>query len=311
MSAPADVGLDEAHAFLRLHLGDDVADVELVGEGEWSRCFGFRHEDCELVIRFGHHLDDFEKDRRAAGFASAGLPVPRVHDIGTAFGGHFAISTRVHGAPLEQLDHRGWEVVLPSLLAVLDATRALDVPDGTGYGLWDGHGHAAHARWRDVLLSVDDDQPGARTRGWRARLGESPDAHATFRRGLERLLGVAEAGAGVRHVVHGDLINRNVLVAGDRITGVFDWGCSLHGDPLYDIAWLDLWSPWHTGLDAIDLRGTALRHLADAGVALDDAEARLLACSLHIGLAGLAYSALMGRADDIAAIRRRLVPLLD
>jgi aminoglycoside phosphotransferase (APT) family kinase protein len=39
-------------------------------------------------------------------------------------------------------------------------------------------------------------------------------------------------------VVHGDLLARNVLVEGDRISGVLDWGSACFGDPLYDAAWL-------------------------------------------------------------------------
>ena len=35
---------------------------------------------------------------------------------------------------------------------------------------------------------------------------------------------------------HDDLINRNLLVDGDRISAFLDWGSSIYGDFLYDIA---------------------------------------------------------------------------
>ena len=41
-----------------------------------------------------------------------------------------------------------------------------------------------------------------------------------------------------RHVIHGDLLNRNILVDGERINAVLDWGNALYGDHLYDAAWL-------------------------------------------------------------------------
>lgn len=33
-------------------------------------------------------------------------------------------------------------------------------------------------------------------------------------------------------------MNRNVLVDHGRVAAVFDWGTSIVGDPLHDVAWL-------------------------------------------------------------------------
>ena len=52
----------QAQAFLVEHFDPTSAAVEQIGEGAWSRCFGFRRSDEELAIRFGQHLDDFLKD---------------------------------------------------------------------------------------------------------------------------------------------------------------------------------------------------------------------------------------------------------
>jgi hypothetical protein len=43
---------------------------------------------------------------------------------------------------------------------------------------------------------------------------------------------------------HDDLINRNLLVDGDRISAFLDWGSSMYGDFLYDIAQLIFYQPW-------------------------------------------------------------------
>ena len=50
-------------------------------------------------------------------------------------------------------------------------------------------------------------------------------------------------------MVHGDLLNRNVLVApdGSRLTAVFDSGCSTYGDFLYEVAWFTFWPPGTRG----------------------------------------------------------------
>ena len=54
----------------------------MIGEGAWSRCFGYHVEDQEYAIRFGRYIEDFQKDRWAARFSSAQLPIPEVFEVG-------------------------------------------------------------------------------------------------------------------------------------------------------------------------------------------------------------------------------------
>jgi len=57
------VELSDAQTFLEKRFGIDGDDVEYVDEGAWSRCFGFILNGSEMVIRFGRHLDDFQRVR--------------------------------------------------------------------------------------------------------------------------------------------------------------------------------------------------------------------------------------------------------
>lgn len=311
MTDPRRVDLVTAQRFLRDLLGSDVEGVELVGGGAWSTCFGFVHADRDLVARFGPFLDDFEKDRRAGVFSSPSLPIPQVIEIGDAFDGYFAISTRVRGRPLELSTTDEWLAVLPALWSALDASRRADISDTTGYGGWDASGNGSHASWREFLLAVDVDSPQRRTHGWRRKLIDSPVGDRPFRVGLAKLAELADAGADERHLVHADLINRNVLVDGDHITGVFDWGCSTYGDFVYDLAWLEFWSPWHPALQAIDIRAAAIEHFAATGVTIDGLDARLRCCMLHIGLDHQAYCAHTGDDAALIAITEQTTALLD
>ena len=47
-----------------------------------------------------------------------------------------------------------------------------------------------------------------------------------------------------RTLIHNDLLNRNALASGGQVTAVFDWGCSIYGDFLCDLAAFVFWSPW-------------------------------------------------------------------
>ncbi|MDH4168514.1 MAG: aminoglycoside phosphotransferase family protein [Acidimicrobiia bacterium] len=109
-----------------------------------------------------------------------------------------------------------------------------------------------------------------------------------------------------RSLVHADLINGNVHVQGDSISGVFDWGCALYGDHLYDLAWLEFWSPWHWNLDVGRLRRALGRTWRRNGGEPTGANRRLLACHRHIGLDHLAYSAHLGHQRAIVDVAHRM-----
>jgi len=275
---------------------DDVTKVEFVGAGQWSRCFGFEHGGRDLVVRFGPHRTDFEKDRTASLWRSADLPVPEVVEIGAAFGGHYAISTRVRGIPLESLDAKGWRAVTPSLLRALDALRRIPVFGDRPFGADD---LGPFRTWRDVLLSAGREDPDHRTKGWRARLGQSPRGMTSFDRGLERLDAITHGLTVGPTMLHNDLVNQNVFVADSTVTGVFDWGCAFAGDFLYDIAAIVFWTPWYPALEEFDLLAAALAHYDAAGADLTDVDRRLEACALHVGLVHIGYNAYLGDWDTL------------
>lgn len=297
--------LHDAHSFLAAHFGADIADVALIGEGAWSRCFAFRRHEQELVVRFGNHADDFFKDQRAQAYAAPGLPVPEVLEIGAAFGGFYAISTRVHGMPLERLDAAEWLRVIPAIVDVLEALRRTQIPAELGAGSWGPDGRAVHNSWRAYLLEIGNDTPERRIYGWRKQLEHSPEGVAAFEWGFALLQQLARDDV-PRSLVHCDLMNRNVLVEGDRITGVFDWGCALYGDHLYELAWFEFWAPWHTCLDTPALRAALEQRWEEAGYTPEHKDERLTTCYLHIGLDHLAYNAYLGDWEALAATAARM-----
>jgi len=304
-----DVDVRQAQAFLVDHLDTEPSEVALIGEGAWSRCYGFRRDDEQLVIRFGHYVDDFHKDQLAYAFATPDLPIPEVLDIGQAFGGYFAISTRAYGVPLESLDATQWRAIVPSVVSALEAMRTTDLSSTSGFGGWGTERKAAHVSWSSRLLAVGDDTPDQRDHGWRKRLAASPQGDGAFAWGYDLLKSVVGDPVS-RCLVHSDLVNRNVLVDEDRITGVFDWGCSVYGDHLHDLAWFEFWAPWFPKLDIPYLRSELERRWRELGYVPENKEARLRACYLHIGLEHLAYNAYLGDWPALAATTERMQTLV-
>jgi hygromycin-B 4-O-kinase len=271
--------------------------------GEWSQAYAFRDSDRELVVRVGVYVEDFYKDRFAVRFASADIPIPSVLGIGDLPDGrHFAVSERVApGTWLEDLDGAALDNALPAIGRMLAAMSGADTSQTTGYGPWDTAGNAPCASWSEALLGV---QKGLEDRlpGWRAKLEASPTGAGPYDRGFAELERLAPGAPDDRCPIHADLLHRNVIVDGRRVTGVFDWGCAMYGDGAYDLVWLYFWSPWHAGWNATDV--LALGH------GITDLERRIVICGLHIGLANLAYQAFTERWDDVEATSRRTLNLL-
>ena len=281
-------------------------DVTVAGTGSWSVAYGFDGaEGTPLVIRFGRLRDDFDRDLRAAAFASPQLPIPRTMEVGEALGGFFAISERVDGRFLDELDGAAMRAVLPSVFQTLDAMRTADLSATTGYGSWDANGNAAYRSWAEMLIDIGSDPPGGRIHGWRARLEASTIGVEPFDRALAELRALAPRLAVERHLIHCDLLYHNVFVRDDRISGVIDWGCAMYGDLLYDPAWIVFWMPWYRDWEGIAFEPALRRHHREIGLEVPDFDDRLRACALHIGLASQAYQAYIGDRKNLEWSTRR------
>ncbi len=297
----------EACRFVAGHYGRRAADIRLLGAGEWSRAYGFVLDGCDAVIRFGDHVEDFRKDQVMAAYSCAALPVPPVIEIGAAGDGYFALSQRAPGELLDGLDGAGMRAALQGLLAALDALRDIDVSGTGGYGIWAPDQTGPAASWAQALLAIS--QETARVPGWRAALAASPVGTRPFDQGYARLRELAAGLPDERHLIHGDLVNRNVLVEGSRITAVIDWGNALYGDWLYDAAWLIFWWPWFPRWQGIDITDELERHWGQHGGLPPGLHHRLRACLVHIGLDAMAYNAYRGRWDDLARIASQVTEL--
>ena len=305
------IHLDRVRRFLSERYSPEQ--VAPAGAGVWSTAFAFEHDGQLLVARFGRHVEDYRKDERVATLYGRRIPVPRVLEIGEAFDGYlYAISEWASGELIDGLPASHLRAALPSLLDTLDALRAAPPPNETGFGWWPSQGRATHDTWRDALLGIVEGQEHSRLAGWRAFLRANAEWSRIFDDAAARLAGLADACPdGVRHPIHSDLTAGNVLIVDGTVSAVLDWGNSLVGDSLYDVAWLVFWSPWHPGLDSDFVVSETRRRCTETGVDVENFDERLRCCQLHIALDSMAYNAFRRDDMNLRATIQRLLPLLD
>jgi hygromycin-B 4-O-kinase len=299
--------VDPAHrGFLQERFGRS-ARITVMRPGEWSVVYSVVTADADLVARFGAYDEDFEKDAYAARYSSPALPIPPIMEWGPALGGFYAIAERIGGEHIDGLDEMRMRRLLPVLFAAMDAMRAVDLSTSSGFGGWRADGRTSHRSWRAWLLGFVDEPATRGAPGWRELLKGAPTSLAAFKEGYARLRERVDHCPEERHLIHNDLINRNVLVDGDRISAVLDWGSSMYGDFLYELAILIFYQPWFPAWRNIDFAAETRAHYDAIGLDVPRFSERLACYTLRIGLDDMAYSAFRKRWEKVAAITARVL----
>ncbi len=245
-----DVSAETAEDWLRQHVDPSVNGVEALGGGFWSTAFAYKLGGDDYVLRFNNSSEGFEIDRAAHDFAATGLPVPEVTETGAALGVYYAISRRHFGKFLEDVTTEDVPRLRDSLGGMFKQMR--QVP-AAGNVEWYDTG--SRISWHDYLLRAISDDTGSHTDGWRGLMESHPETEELYKEACIRIHKLLPLCPERRDLVHGDLLHQNVLVSEDanEIRALFSWKCSAFGDFLYDIAWCTHWSPWHPGIEALDV----------------------------------------------------------
>lgn len=296
---------NEIEVFLNDHLQKPISKLTPIGNGEWSKAFSFRIKNNDYIVRFSKYKEDFEKDRIANSFNSEKLPIPQLLEIGEISGQYFAISERAFGKMLEDLDEIQMVNNVPTVINLLDAIRQVDISSSVGYGVWYPNKPAEYKSWNDFLLDVQKDEPTSRTYGWSKKLALFPERHAIFKEIFDLMKTVVSKCPENRYLIHNDLLHYNVLVENERISAVIDWGNSMYGDFIYELALFSFYTSWYPSMAGIDWSTIALKHYEEIGLEVQSFQNRLYCYELRIALDGMAYCALKERWSDFDVVAKR------
>ena len=283
-----------------------VSELQPLDGGFWSTAFAYRVENRELVLRLGTVREGFEMDRRAMAFAGPDLPVPDVLEIGEALGQTYAISVRHHGRFLETIRPNEAAIAGSAIEQTLAALRAVPANPASPAAWYPNDGTMEGSTWRGWLTDGLVDDPARRVSGWRKILAADGELDRLFQGCEQRIGELLDACPERRDLVHGDLLNRNVLIAEDaaRITAVFSWKCSVRGDFLFDVAWCTFWAPWHPGIAAVDLWNRTVNSPLLSGETLEGAALRHHCYELQIGANHLGWNAWTGDEEELRAVAK-------
>jgi len=290
MAQKPNISAQDTLRFLQQTLDSPITELTLLSGGDWSQAYSFMHQHKKYVLRWCYSSETFEKDAAASLLSSEAMPVPSIITTGLAFETYFAMTEFAPGKFIDILTAAELENALPALLKLFDALRNVNLTHTTGYGGWNKDGDGDHTSWKDYLLSVKGDEEPGFASGRYEELAKSSVGAKTFDQVYAQFKALVEKCPEDRALIHSDLLNRNLLVSGDKITGVIDWQCSLYGDSLYDVAWFIYYAPWFPEFATMQLPQKLLAHFESVSADSANLKARLLCYQLHIGLGSMLYN---------------------
>ena len=293
----------QALTLLREQFDAPISHLDVVEGGEVARTFSFAAEGQEYILRFNRPMGaNFAKEAYLyRTVASPRIPIPPIVRIGRLGELHYAISRRIAGTPLTQLPPDAYNALTPRLIETLDAIHAVDTSATSGYGTFGDDGVGLFPSWRAFLTSIRDEEAEGDFYGRWHRLFASTflerDVFDAIYDRMERLL---DSCPEERALVHGNYGFGNVLARDGQITAVLDWIDAKYGDVVYDIAWVDFWSP------DMGFPNHVRQSYVQKGVDIPRYTERLLCYRCYIALDALHFYAKAGREDSYRRARDRI-----
>jgi hygromycin-B 4-O-kinase len=221
----------KAEEFINDYFGAGNIKLEPIGWGEESQAYYFSFDEKDYVLRLSKHGNlEYLKDQIVhREFSSNELPAPEVIDIGSVEDDlSFVITKRVLGKTLNEFSVDEVKSLNSDIVAVLAEIHKLKAP-GEGYGGWGLNRNGPFKTWKEYLLaSLEQDQEEAKLKEF-----YDESLHRSVKEEIRKMIPYCPE---ERSILHGDFGALNILSDGFRITGVIDWGDSLYGDPLKDVA---------------------------------------------------------------------------
>jgi hygromycin-B 4-O-kinase len=239
----------EALSFIQRTFSESIYEITPINEGQIAQTFSLKNTDQprEYILRFTDQSIGLLKEAYIyQHFASPSFPMPRILATGTWKDLYYVISEKVAGVSMSQLSLASLELALPQIILTLQAIHATSVTFTTGYGNFNEQGIGMAKDWPSYLRSVREEEVEESFYGKWHSLFETTFLEKVFfdyiYDQMESLLVYCPT---ERFLIHGGYGYGNLMLdtQNNQVTGVIDWADAKFGDFLYDVVWLDFWSP--------------------------------------------------------------------
>ncbi len=279
----------------------DIKSVLSLMGGEMSQAFSFVSKETHFVIRFYKESTSFRKDKYAHDhFASSQVPIPKTHKIGRLDDNslYYSITDKVKGKNLDQLDQTTREKLILQEIEILHALHSSNIKQ-KGYGWWDQNGYAKYSSWQENLHAKKEHVDSDFFKVNKQFAPEKKDIEIVYKKMLELIPKMPN----VRFLVHADYGMSNLISDGEKITGVLDFGNSMYGDFLYDVAWMDFW------LSGMHYKEKFQKFYEIKKIDVPDFETRILCYQLHMGMGILGFFIMSEQKEKYELSKQRLFQL--
>jgi aminoglycoside phosphotransferase (APT) family kinase protein len=293
-------------------LGVRASRVAPIRHGNWSRAYLVVGNRVPYVLRLSKTGRNFQKDQWIARIAlGSRVRVPQILRVGQCGGLYYSLAEWLPGRSLDSFGSLGLRLVVPRLLRVLDSLRDIVIEGTSGYGDWGAFGVAPHGSWQEYLVSAGRDEWDDAVQGWHEELAKFREALSRYEAAYRVMCNLSRFCPEVRHLIHGDLLNHNLVVTADFDIGLLDWGWSKFGDPLYDIARLCFWQYRFPRWRRVDIQSASQLHMLEKHVDISNFRERLACYQIHAGLLSQQHLARRGRWRVLYEVGERTLAVAD
>lgn len=296
-------------ALLQQHFLASIENLAVITSGQIAQTYSFTAEGQDYIIRFNRDNmgANFPKEAFiAARVVSPLIPIPRIVHVGRFQGLYYSITVKIPGHLLDQLPPAEYARIGPEAIRALDAIHQVDVSDWPpGYGVFDNDGVGLSANWRACLLAVGEEEEDWNFYGkWHALFDNTFLERDVFDSIYAQMTRLLDSCPEARYLVHGGYGFSNVIAHEGKITGILDWLDAKYGDFVYDIAWLNFWSP------EVNFGELFQQFYHKQGVSVPAYDERIRCYQCYIGMDALRFFAKSNQPDAYRWARKRIFDLI-
>ncbi|QAA33463.1 phosphotransferase family protein [Clostridium manihotivorum] len=301
-----DLSIDEVGGLLQIIVRSKIDNIKEASSGKIKRVYFFNFQNKEYVICFAKDNTEFEvesylQDR----FDKAKIPSPKVLNKGCYKDYYYAISEKLYGIPICDLDKEEVESSLPSIMDTLKNIHSIDISSTLGYGWLNSNKNGQFKTFEEFLRHFFSKEIQGFWKDWYELFEKSFLDYEVFMELYRKMIKLAPYCEGKRYLVHSDFHYNNVLVSNSKVTGVIDWGGVSYLDYFFDISKIVLEFSEH------DLFNRFCEFYKQNDFDVSHARERFLCATICHSLDGMRFYAKLGKEDVYKNILKNVLALID